>query len=160
MTAHAQAESGVIAQRSSLHRSVDFLQTVGCIALGVVFLYAAVAKLRFPYDFLVSVYEYRMIGPPWGRFVAGVFPYVELVTAVCLIAGVARAGALIASSALLLLFVVAQAYALARGLDIDCGCGLSAEGQRLTGKTLARTVGLFGLSAACCAREFRRIAPR
>ncbi|WP_404813576.1 MauE/DoxX family redox-associated membrane protein [Geomonas subterranea] len=92
------------------------------VALGAVFIYAAIPKIADPVAFAGSVAAYRILPYFWSYLTAAVLPFLELVCGVLLICGIrVRSGALIIGM-LNLVFMVALASAMIRGLDIDCGC--------------------------------------
>ena len=92
------------------------------VALGVLFLVAAWPKLVDPPGFAESVAHYRILPEPLERLAALVLPPLELVIGLCLIIGVLDAGASTLALVLLAVFTAAIGVAVARGLDISCGC--------------------------------------
>jgi len=124
------------------------------LVLGAVFLTSALAKLRQPFDFLDTIYSYRMIGPSGGLAVAVSLPWIELVVAICLLLGVMPRSALVASIALSIVFVYAQSRAISAGLNVPCGCFGSSTGEPATvsNQTLVRAAGvlLASLTAYLC----------
>lgn len=113
--------------------AAGFLFVVRLI-LGAVLLWAALGKIREPYDFLSSVYDYALVGPDLGMLVAMVLPWLELLLGICLLGGLFVGGALLSSAALGVVFVFVQASAMSRGLDIACGCfsGLTSVASQET----------------------------
>jgi uncharacterized membrane protein YphA (DoxX/SURF4 family) len=118
------------------------------VGLGVIFIVAALPKLQDPVGFSKSVSNYHLLPEIVERVLALVLPPMELLVGVCLIAGVVDAGASLITFVLMVVFTVAIGSALARGLDISCGCfdtdggakvGLSkiVENLVMTGAALA-----------------------
>jgi len=98
------------------------------LALGCMFLYSSLPKIRQPYDFLSDVYSYELVGPQLGMLTAMVLPWLELLAGICLVGGIFVGGALLASIAMAAMFAFVLASALYRGLEISCGCfGAGAE---------------------------------
>jgi putative oxidoreductase len=91
-------------------------------AIGVLFLTASLSKIRHPYDFLIAFYRYEIVGPPLGRYVAIMLPYLQLVVGVCLLGGVFIQGALLIGAAMMATFTMAVSVVLYRRLAIDCAC--------------------------------------
>ncbi|MBU5614253.1 MauE/DoxX family redox-associated membrane protein [Geomonas azotofigens] len=92
------------------------------IALGAIFIYAAIPKIADPVAFAGSVAAYRILPYFWSYVTAAVLPFLELACGVLLICGIrVRSGALIIG-ALNVVFMAALSAAMVRGLDIDCGC--------------------------------------
>lgn len=92
------------------------------LALGAVFLMAAWPKLQDPAGFAVSISHYRMVPEGLERALALTLPPLELLVGLGLIFGVLDAGAAVLTFGMLVGFTGAIGIALARGLDISCGC--------------------------------------
>jgi len=108
------------------------------IALGCMFVYSSLPKIRHPYEFLCSVYDYEFVGPQVGMLTAMILPWLELLVGLCLIGGIWLAGALLASTGLGLLFSIALGSALYRGLKISCGCFSTSRAEVIDYSTLVR----------------------
>jgi len=93
------------------------------LALGGLLLFAGVSKLRDPAGFSQEIANYQLM-PELAPYVAVTLPAIELLVGGALLFSPWRwrqAGAV--SAALLLgVFLVAVGSAVARGLDITCGC--------------------------------------
>lgn len=120
------------------------------VVLGCVLLWSSLYKIRQPYDFLANVYDYELVGPKLGMFLAMVLPWLELGVGICLIGGVFVGGAMLITVVLMGVFTVAHASAIARGLTIVCGC-FKAQGPGIVSySTLLRNVLLLlGAFGAC-----------
>lgn len=92
------------------------------LAVGGVFLFACWDKLLHPQAFAEAIHNYRLVPwpllHPWAHFL----PVLEAVAGLALVLGVARRGAALLLGGLTMVFMVAIAAALVRGLDISCGC--------------------------------------
>lgn len=99
------------------------------IALGAVFLYASVHKVISPAEFSRTVYHYQLLPAAAVNLVTIVLPWIEGLVGLCLILGVLVRGAAGLAAASLLVFLLAMSSALARGLNIDCGCFAAAGTQ-------------------------------
>jgi uncharacterized membrane protein YphA (DoxX/SURF4 family) len=108
--------------------------------LASVFLLACVHKIADPRAFAVDVATYQIL-PLWAvNAVALWLPWVELAAALSLALGLrVRAGAWLVSL-MMAVFLLAIGSALARGLDLSCGCFASqgAAEDPISWKTLAR----------------------
>ncbi len=99
-----------------------YLYLVTRIALGLVFVYAGILKIRDPNAFAGSVAAYKILPYGLNYLVAAILPWVETICGMLLVVGYrARAAAFIVI-AMNLVFMVALASTIVRGLDIDCGC--------------------------------------
>lgn len=108
------------------------------LVLAVVFVLAAIPKLKIPAAFLGSIYEYGLIGPPYARWVAAGLPWLELMTAAALVfPSIRRSGAVLAGL-LCAVFVGAQLTVVYRGLYVSCAC-FGSESETIGYYTLARS---------------------
>jgi putative oxidoreductase len=90
--------------------------------LGIVFLVAAIPKLRHPGGFVLAVLEYRVLPIGFSWFYARLVPPLEFLLALLLLTGTAVRSSAIVASLLLLTFIAAVGINLARGRDLDCNC--------------------------------------
>jgi len=98
--------------------------------LGALLLYSGLCKLQQPYDFLSAVYDYALVGPWLGLFIAGILPWLELVVGIALVTGIARLGALLLSSGMMCVFTFAKLSLLWRARGIGCSCfGATQTGE-------------------------------
>jgi len=91
--------------------------------LGSIFVGAGVIKIAHPVDFYSNLLAYDVSGPDWlFRLVAVVFPWLEVACGGLLLAGywTESVGFLVASMCAVFVFMLGQA--VARGLDLKCGC--------------------------------------
>ncbi len=117
---------------------LPWLGTAARVLLGVVWAWAAVAKMGDPAASVRAVRAYELL-PEW--LVKGVgygLPVLEIGLAVLLVAGLATRLAAVLSSTLLVVFLVGIVSAAARGLQIECGC-FGGGGQLGAGRSTAYT---------------------
>jgi uncharacterized membrane protein YphA (DoxX/SURF4 family) len=107
------------------------------VALGLVFIVASLDKIQNPESFATNVANYRILPYRLINGIAIVLPWLEVITGTLLVLGIwTRAGTMIVC-ALLMVFSVAIAQALARGLDISCGCfATNPDSERMSLWTL------------------------
>ena len=100
------------------------------IALGAIFVAAALPKIADPPGFAHMIYNYRVLPAPLINITALTLPWVEILTGLALILGVWLRPARWLIAAMLVVFMAAIAFNLARNNAIDCGCfDLSAVGK-------------------------------
>ncbi len=124
------------------------------LALGGLFLYAALLKIGDPAAFAKDIANYRLLPESWATAAAYLIPCLEVVVALGLITGIWLRGAALWASGLMLVFIAALVVNLARGLDIDCGCFGSGESDPVT--ALYRDLALLPLCAATLWAGFGR----
>ena len=117
------------------------------VALGLLFLASALAKIGDTGALATQVHHFRLV-PLWSENLLGMtLPWIELLCGLALVLGVrARAGAWVVLASLLV-FTVAIGTAMARGLDFECGCFGTADGTRVGWMKLAENVGMIVLAA-------------
>jgi len=123
------------------------------IALGLVFVLAAFAKIADPPGFAKSIWLYQLV-PAWSVHPAAlVLPWLELLCGLALCLGLWTRAAAGWIAALLLAFIAALSINLARHHPVDCGCfgedaTAKTEQERLTDMkwTIARDLGLLLLA--------------
>ena len=92
------------------------------LALGLLFVIAAVPKIVDPPSFAHMIYNYRLVPAALLNLMALTMPWVELLAGLALILGVWRRAALMLIAALLIVFIIAIGINLGRDNAIDCGC--------------------------------------
>ena len=92
------------------------------IALGAIFIIAALPKIADPPSFAHMIYNYRLVPSPLINISALVMPWVELLAGLALILGVWKAAARTVVAIMLAVFIVAISSNLFRDNAIDCGC--------------------------------------
>ena len=119
--------------------------------LAAVFLYAAVPKIWDPAGFAHSINNYQLLPDAMINPLAIYLPWLELLTAVAVLAIPAcRRGAWILFGLMLAVFIAAISAAMARGINIDCGCfSTTGHGMRAgTGHLILDAVLLAAVLAA------------
>jgi putative oxidoreductase len=106
------------------------------VVLGLVFIYASIDKIAHPDGFAQNIYNYRMLPHTVINVMAIIMPWMELACGALIVTGVFLRGSALWIALMLLIFIMALSNAVARGLDIDCGCfrvegGHSAGVRRL-----------------------------
>ena len=116
------------------------------IAIGILLAWAGLAKIGDLRAFAAQLHNFRMMPVPIENLVAMTLPWIELLAALALIFGVrARAGAMLAS-AMLTVFTVAVLFAMARGLDIECGCFGNQDATRVGWSKVGQNLSMLALA--------------
>ena len=92
------------------------------IALGAIFIAAALPKIVDPPSFAHMIYNYRILPGSLINISALAMPWVEVLAGLALILGVWVKPARWIVTLLLVVFMIAITINLARGNAIDCGC--------------------------------------
>lgn len=92
------------------------------IAVGALFVAAALPKVVDPPAFAQMIYNYRIVPGFAVNAAALVMPWVELLAGAALILGIWRRSSATIIGALLVVFIIAIGINLARGHAVNCGC--------------------------------------
>jgi putative oxidoreductase len=98
------------------------------LLLGGLFIYAGIGKIWNPAEFAGDIDNYRMLPYVLVTLMAAVLPWIEVICGLLIIFGRWLPGASLILIMLNVVFIIAIASAIVRGLDIDCGC-FSAAGK-------------------------------
>ncbi|MCY1058450.1 MauE/DoxX family redox-associated membrane protein [Nannocystis sp. SCPEA4] len=117
------------------------------IVVAGVLLAAAVPKLADPAAFAAKLPNYRLFPDFLVNIVATTAPMLELVAALALLSGRLYRGGVWLSVGLMAMFTALIGSALARGIDLDCGCfGNAVQAEPVGALDLVRNVVLLGLT--------------
>lgn len=114
------------------------------VFIGLIFIYASLDKIDKPPQFARSVLNYEFF-PVWTvNLIAIIVPWLELIVGTLLVIGLFTMASNTIVFGMLIFFFVLIASALARGLEIDCGCfAASLEGQVMDWTYLLRDIGFI-----------------
>jgi uncharacterized membrane protein YphA (DoxX/SURF4 family) len=127
------------------------------VGVGGLFLYAAATKVPDMAKFAEEIANYRLVPAPAVPAVAALVVGLELVAGLALIAGVMTRAAAIAISGLTVVFIAGLSQALARGIDLTCGCFGGQE--TATWRTVVRDVAILLPALAVAIRGGGRLLP-
>jgi len=126
------------------------------IIIGLLFIYAGVSKLTDPGAFAQAIDGYGLVTWRMAKMLSYVLPVVEVVSGLGLILDVRGSLGMIVAQ--LLGFMGVLIYAIALGLDVDCGCFGPEEpgsGSGNAWEALIRDMLMFG---ACLLMYWQRRA--
>ena len=125
------------------------LSWLSALLLAGTFLYAAVPKMLNPELFGQAIHRYQMLPNTGVSLMAIYMPWLEFTAALFLLWPRYRVAASVLIMAMLVLFLVAVISALARGLDISCGCFSHTGAEKPIGPAnIVRNLFLLALAAA------------
>lgn len=90
--------------------------------IGGVFVYASVHKILDPENFAKIIYGYYLFPGFSINLIAILLPFIELFAGLALVLGIYPRSAALTINGMLLAFIFAIAFNLARGHQFDCGC--------------------------------------
>jgi uncharacterized membrane protein YphA (DoxX/SURF4 family) len=135
------------ATRAASGKAARVFSLVSRLVLGAIFIYAAYAKLREPWQlFAMNINSYNILPLGMAETAALVIPWFEALLGLLLISGLwLRVSGAIASVVLLTFFVL-MARAYAKGMQINCGC--FGSGEQISWKTLLRDGSMAAVAIA------------
>ena len=116
------------------------------LILGGIFIFASHDKILHPKAFAEVVYNYQILPEVLINVTAIFLPWLELLMGIFLIIGFWMPGTVIWSNILLVVYIGALGFNLARGLDINCGCFSSTRGSPISIGTILWDVAFLMLS--------------
>ena len=99
------------------------------VVLGGLFFYAGLQKVLHFHEFAEAVLAYQLLPESLVGLATAGLPWLEVAAGFCLVAGFKRRSCLLLLAGLVALFLVVILITMARGLKIDCGCGLFFQRQ-------------------------------
>jgi uncharacterized membrane protein YphA (DoxX/SURF4 family) len=113
------------------------------LVVGGVFLYAGAIKIIDPAAFAKDIGNYRMLPHEWVNLLALTLPWVEAVSGGLLMVGIWKRTNALLIGFLLIIFMAAIGQAIARDLNIECGCFGTKGGRRTGLVTMVQDIFLF-----------------
>lgn len=130
------------------------------LILAAVFIYSGYIKADDPVAFAGQVANYQILPYAWNYLVAATLPYLELLCGVLLLLNQRVRPAVLVLFVLNLIFMLLLSSAIARGLDIDCGCfNPNAEAKTSPLFALWRDAGLLLLMVSTWMLRYRQSLP-
>ncbi len=123
------------------------------LVVGGVFVVAGMLKVLQPATFAADIGNYRLLPHEAINLLAITLPWIEVGAGVLLALGVWKRASAAVITVMLIVFLVAIGQALARGLDVRCGCFGTVEARRVSVLALGEDVALLAMAAWVAWRE-------
>jgi putative oxidoreductase len=97
------------------------------VLVGIIFILASLDKIESPANFGRAIYAYKFLTGPFAYLItpiAVLLPWAELISGFLLLINRLVRPAALLILAMNIMFMVAIASAIIRGIDVECGCGL------------------------------------
>ena len=92
------------------------------IVLGFIFVYASIDKILNPATFARVIYNYKVLPVELINLAAIIMPWLEFLIGLFLIFGFWTRSASALGGVFTIIFIMLMLTAMARGLNIECGC--------------------------------------
>ena len=139
-------------------RLLPWLGLVIRVTAATVWLVAGAAKVGELEHFHDQVDQYELLPHALEAPFAYTLPFVELLVGIYLLLGLLTRIAALVGCALMVLFLIAQAQAWARGLSLDCGCFGTLTHERVGAATVLRDIALGLPTLAIAIRPARLLS--
>ena len=121
------------------------------ILLGLVFLFAGIAKISDPVRFIFTLRQFNLFSEAVIPFMALYLPWLEFTLGLFLILGLLYRASAFLLACLNTMFAIVILTVIARGMEIDCGCfGMFADVLKIPDsadiKAIIRNVIFIGIS--------------
>jgi uncharacterized membrane protein YphA (DoxX/SURF4 family) len=114
--------------------------------IAALFIFAGINKILNPANFAHNIDNYRLLPYLLVTLMAIILPWLEILCGIFLIVGRWQKGASLTLLVLIFMFLIAIGSAIARELDITCGCfSTSSEGTKVGYTRLIEDIILLGL---------------
>ena len=121
----------------------SYINLILRLVLGCIFLLAASSKIANPSAFAGDIANYKIIPGFAINIFAMTLPWIELVCAIFIISGIRLKSSTAIIGILILVFNAAIIIAMAKGLNINCGCHTKIMAEQVGWKKLIENTGLF-----------------
>ncbi|MBK7141142.1 MAG: DoxX family membrane protein [bacterium] len=106
----------------------DYLTMLSRLVIGIMLIYASFYKIIEPASFAKAIWYYHLVPGNLINLMALILPWLELICGLGLILGIFYQGAKVWTALMMVMFMIALASTIVRGIDIDCGCFKASQG--------------------------------
>ncbi len=124
----------------------QYLNLLFRIILGSIFLIAAISKIADLSGFAKEIANYKIVPDMAVNLMSIVIPWIELVCAMFIITGIRIKSSVAIIGSMILVFNIAIAIAMIKGLNINCGCHTQVMAEQIGWQKIIENTGLFLLA--------------
>lgn len=125
--------------------TIAYASIIARVLLGGLLVYAGFSKLMDVPKFAKDIANFRLLPDSLNHLLAVILPWNEIVVGSMLIVGIWTRAVALASLFFFTVFAVAVSSAIARNLNIECGCLGNADASKVGFLTLAKDAVGLGL---------------
>ena len=123
------------------------------LVLGGAFIVAGALKILQPATFAADIENYRLLQHEAINLLAITLPWIEVIAGLLLVLGIWKRASALLIAVMLIVFLIAIGQALARGLDIRCGCFGTVEARKVGVLALGEDTAMLAMAAWLAWRE-------
>lgn len=123
-----------------------FIVLLARIIIGLMFVIVGVGKIAHPAEFADEIANYQILPNYLINLTAITVPWIELIAGILVIFGIKQKPSAAIILLMLIVFTSGVAVAMAKGLNIDCGCYSQIASQQVGIPKILENTGLMILS--------------
>ena len=125
----------------------------------MLFIYAAIDKIFYPAKFAEVIYHYKLLPLELVNICAIIIPWIEIGFGIMLVLDIWPETATFGLSALTFVFIILIATAMARGLNIECGCfSLDSQNSYVGWKRIFEDILILAGGGLILRHEYQKFA--
>jgi len=124
----------------------EYVQLICRLAVGLMFIIVGVGKIAHPEEFANEIANYQILPNVFINILAMIVPWIELFAGTLLIFGIETKASSLVIAVMTVIFTTAVIIAMAKGLNIECGCYSNIASQQVGWPKVFENVGLLILT--------------
>ena len=124
----------------------EYVLLICRIIVGLMFIVVGVGKIANPEEFAKEIANYQILPYLFVNITAIIVPWIELFAGILLLLGVQTKSSSIVIAVMTVVFTIAVIIAIAKGLNIECGCYSNIASQQVGLPKVLENIGLLILT--------------
>ncbi len=124
----------------------EYVLLICRIIVGLMFIVVGVGKIANPEEFAKEIANYQILPYLFVNITAIIIPWIELFAGILLLLGVQTKSSSIVIAVMTVVFTIAVIIAIAKGLNIECGCYSNIASQQVGLPKVLENIGLLILT--------------
>ncbi len=124
----------------------EYVLLICRIIVGLMFIVVGVGKIANPEEFAQEIANYQILPYLFVNITAIIVPWIELFAGILLLLGVQTKSSSIVIAVMTVVFTIAVIIAIAKGLNIECGCYSNIASQQVGLPKVLENIGLLILT--------------
>jgi len=124
----------------------EYVLLICRIIVGLMFIVVGVGKIANPEEFAQEIANYQILPYLFVNITAIIIPWIELFAGILLLLGVQTKSSSIVIAVMTVVFTIAVIIAIAKGLNIECGCYSNIASQQVGLPKVLENIGLLILT--------------